>query len=468
MLGKLGYRVLLISLTFIFGLVFGAQYEPVGRFLDQQISRVLDFASGHPLEEDTTVIQKIKNDLGIEPWRSKREMKIPADFAYQSARPVAGLADLFPESELELYRKTDSPAIADLAGMLVKTQVNTDRGYSYQLLLVGFDGKVHKMIPLGSDDVCDCSATNPLNYFHVSGDPAISQQTGNALVNINSCGHADWETKSRFTFHHYLNNDGDHKRDAFWILDATDLVQLDTDSGKVLDRLSLSEIINANPEIHIFESRLKGTRPERWQYNSAEFVPLGRTHSQIKNADPDPFHTNDVDEYHGDSTGLFERGDLVLSFRSLNLLVVVRPASRRIIWYAYGLTSRQHDPDFVSSDSIIVYDNNFHNSSSRIIELKATASSGDNAHFGATRRVLVENVEGHNFQQLIDGYQFFANNNQSLIFTADYFSVGVDLNDSTVFLAIRHKWKDKSFLNLEIERLLTQSEFDDIKNSRCR
>lgn len=463
-----GYRLLVVALIFVLGVSLGALYVPVRVYLNQQIANVENFIAGHPLEQGTTVWQKVQHDLGLAPWRESRAGAIDADFEFRTLELAKGLEDILPESTLELYLDPDASAVSGIKGMLVKTQADTGRGYSYQLLLLGFDGHVHKLIPLGSEMNCDCNAVTPLNYYHITGDPAVAQTAGNSLVKVNSCGAIDWSVDSRFTFHHYLNNDGDHRLDSFWILDATDLVRLDSATGRELDRISLGEIINTNPDLPVFEARLRGTRPERWEYGGARFAPLGRTHSEVENADSDPFHTNDIDEYRGGDSGLFEKGDLVLSFRSLNLLLVVRPVTRRIVWYAYGLTSRQHDPDFVSADSIVVYDNNFHNPSSRIVLLEATADAAADFDFGARRVALVEQFAGFRFQQLTDGFQFFADDNRSLLFSANHYNVGIDTRDDRVFLVLRHSWREQAFLNLEIERLLTPREFDDIKKARCR
>jgi hypothetical protein len=468
MLTKPGSRILLLALIFVFGVSLGALYKPVRGFINQQFQNTIGFIAGHPLEQETSAWQKVQNDLGLAPWRSTRDASFTADFNYQAITLPAELKSILPESVLELYLDANASAISKYAGMLIKTQVDSGRGYSPQLLLIGFDGKLHKQIPLESDNSCDCNSNRALNYFHIAGNPAEIQTQGNSLVNLNSCGQIDWSVDSRYSFHHYLNNDGDHQQAALWALDATDLVQIETATGRVLDRISLSEIINSNPGLPVFETRLKGTKPERWVYGETDFIPIGRTHTEVENADHDPFHTNDIDEYLGDDAGLFEKGDLVLSFRSLNLLLVVRPATRKIVWYAYGLTSRQHDPDFASSSSIMVYDNNFHNPGSRIVLLEASATAGENPQFGTRRVELVGNVDGNRFQQLIEGYQFYIDDNRSLMLSAESYNVGIDTHSDKVFLAFRHKWRDQAFLSVEIERLLTPDEFNDIKNAACK
>ncbi len=462
-----GHRILLVILIFVLGISLGALYKPVRVFLNQQLENTKEFIAGHPLEQETTVWQKIQNDIGLGPWRSTRKPSFSDSFHYQAITLAPELESILSESTLDLYLDVNAPAFTKYAGMLIKTPVDTGQGYSPRLLLVGFDGQLHKLIPLEPGTSCECSSNRQLNYFHIVGDPADFGVLGNSLVNLNSCGHSDWSVDSKYTFHHYLNNDGDHRQVSFWILDATDLVQIETATGRILDRISLSEIINANPDLAVFEPRLKGTKRERWLYGETEFVPIGRTHTEVENADLDPFHTNDVDEYLGENTGLFEKGDLVLSFRSLNLVLVVRPASRGIVWYAYGLTSRQHDPDFVSPDSIMVYDNNFHNRSSRIVLLEASAEAGTNLRFGTRRVELVENIAGNRFRQLTEGYQFYIDDNRLLMVSADHYNVGIDTVSDQVFLAFRHKWRDQAFLSVDIERLLTPDEFDDIKNAKC-
>lgn len=468
MLARLGYRTLRVLLLLLFGIAIGSLYDPVGDFMRARVAEIAEFAAGHPLEEKTTVWQKIQNDLGIAPWRTRREAEIPAEFDYRAMQPVEALAPLLAESELQLYLSEASSLAGQFAGLLVKTQVKTERGFGYRLLVIGLDGVAHSALNLGDLEDCDCSADRPLNYYHIAGDPAATRQSGNRLVKVNACGGTDWSIDSRYSFHHYLNNDGDHLRDRFWVLDATDLVQLRADDGVVLRRISLSDIINANPDLHIFESRLLGDREGRWEYGEATFVPLGRTHDEISNADPDPFHGNDVDEYLGEKRGLFEPGDLVLSLRSQNLILVVRPATLRIVWYAYGLTSRQHDPDFLSADRLMVYDNNFHNPRSRIVELQASASAASSPEFGVRRTSLVETFDGYAFHQLTEGFQFLAAEGRTLIFSAGYYNVGVDLASGRADFALRHRWQDQAFLNLEIERLLTVDEMNALIQARCR
>lgn len=461
-------RLLALLLMFAIGLVVGVGVPPVNRFLERHLGLLQDFISGHPLEQRTTVMQKIENDLGIAPWRSKRDLGIHADFDFRPVVMIDELETLLPESELQLFLRGDSPALDGIKGMLVKTLADSGKGYANQLLLLGLDGRIHKSLMPGGVENCDCSARLALNYYHISGNPSTAGEDGNQLRKIGSCGQVEWAIDSRYSFHHYLNNDGDHRQADFWILDATDLVQIDSADGREKRRIAIGEIIRANPQLPVFESRLKASRHEYWRYDTARFDPLRRSHREVTNADPDPFHTNDIDEYLGTDGGLFRRGDLALSLRSQNLILVVRPPDLQIVWYAYGLTSRQHDPDFIDSSSIMVYDNNFHNATSRIVRLDASAAERPQIEFGSRRESVLETIGGFSFHQLTGGFQFISENGRGLITTASYYNAGIDLQDNSVFLALRHQWRQSTFLDLTIERLLSDEEFDDLEAAQCR
>jgi len=74
---------------------------------------------------------------------------------------------------------------------------------------------------------------------------------------------------------------------------------------------------------------------------------------------PDPFHFNKVDVVTAELAPeypMFREGDLLVSLRELNLLVVVRPDEERIVWWRYGLTSRQHDATLIDG-AIEVFNN---------------------------------------------------------------------------------------------------------------
>lgn len=55
---------------------------------------------------------------------------------------------------------------------------------------------------------------------------------------------------------------------------------------------------------------------------------------------------------------MFRTGDLMLSLRELNLVMVVDPASRAVKWWQIGPWVRQHDPQFARDGRVTVFNNN--------------------------------------------------------------------------------------------------------------
>jgi hypothetical protein len=82
---------------------------------------------------------------------------------------------------------------------------------------------------------------------------------------------------------------------------------------------------------------------------------------ELLNGIPDLGHVNDVEELLPEaapSFPLFAAGDLLVSLRNLNLILVLDPASGAVKWHRTGPWLRQHDPDFQRDGTITVFNNN--------------------------------------------------------------------------------------------------------------
>lgn len=96
----------------------------------------------------------------------------------------------------------------------------------------------------------------------------------------------------------------------------------------------------------------------------------------------DTMHGNDVEPFPaGMASTVFRPGDLMLSLRNINAVIVFDPETLAIRYKSVGRVLRQHDPDFLPGDVISVFDNNNlapqeRGGSSRIVELDATDPSG--------------------------------------------------------------------------------------------
>lgn len=76
-------------------------------------------------------------------------------------------------------------------------------------------------------------------------------------------------------------------------------------------------------------------------------------------------HVNKIEELTGDIADDFpgfEAGDLALSIRESNLIIVVAPDDWTIKWWQIGPWVRQHDPEFKKGGTIALFNNNLYRS----------------------------------------------------------------------------------------------------------
>lgn len=94
---------------------------------------------------------------------------------------------------------------------------------------------------------------------------------------------------------------------------------------------------------------------------SAPYYYYGR--SSLKSYAKEIVHPNKIAELSSALAGafpMFAAGDLLLSIRSLNLVMVVDPDTKVVKWWRVGPWKRQHDPEFTASGKIQVFNNNAH------------------------------------------------------------------------------------------------------------
>lgn len=73
----------------------------------------------------------------------------------------------------------------------------------------------------------------------------------------------------------------------------------------------------------------------------------------------DTLHLNDVDTFPSSlAPGAFGPGDVLLSLRNINTVLVFDSRTRTVKYTSVGRVLRQHDADFVDGDTISVFDNN--------------------------------------------------------------------------------------------------------------
>lgn len=115
-----------------------------------------------------------------------------------------------------------------------------------------------------------------------------------------------------------------------------------SDDGRIIEQVSVARLLKDNG----LESILTASGHSYWPDRVFDYELV---------------HLNKIAELsdaYADAFAQFEAGDLMLSLRQLNLVLVVDPNTWRVKWYQTGPWLRQHDPDFNADGTITVFNNN--------------------------------------------------------------------------------------------------------------
>ncbi len=98
-----------------------------------------------------------------------------------------------------------------------------------------------------------------------------------------------------------------------------------------------------------------------------EESPLKDTLNKLTSTPTDPtlphgdiLHSNTIEVVSKDAAGkapMLKEGHLMISFRNLDLLIMVDPDKEEITWASYGPWKGQHDPEIQNDGSMIMFDN---------------------------------------------------------------------------------------------------------------
>jgi Arylsulfotransferase (ASST) len=173
-----------------------------------------------------------------------------------------------------------------------------------------------------------------------------------------------------------------------------DFVVKVSQDGQILDKFSILDVI--------YRSHQEGI-----------LFPNGRGSVRHSQTDPDDniTHMNDVEIFETDAPRnghLFQHGDIMVSMRNLNLIVVIDPETKAIKWSRTGPYLRQHDPDFLPDAAISVFDNRMDNAGgavfggSRILEVDPAAYQVDVVYEGEAGDAFYTDIMGKH-QRLPNG-----------------------------------------------------------------
>lgn len=144
--------------------------------------------------------------------------------------------------------------------------------------------------------------------------------------------------------------------------------------------------------------------------------------------DGDLFHTNTLyvlDGRHAAKSGVFKKGNILISILKLDAVAVVDPEIRQVVWAVSGgvtgMWSRQHDPQLLDDGAMLLFDNLGRDGRSKVIEFdpftlkKAWEYPGDlksdlySETCGSSRRLpngntlITESDNGRAFEVTPDG-----------------------------------------------------------------
>jgi hypothetical protein len=137
--------------------------------------------------------------------------------------------------------------------------------------------------------------------------------------------------------------------------------------GRVKEKIPLFDVLKE--KIHF------STAAEiyRWLYSPGNLKEmfLEKQRYCFKNTTPpDVFHANAIEIINRDIDGLCEKGDLLVAFWRLDLVAILNAKDRKLAWqWGPGELDRPHNPTLLENGNILIFDNGYERSYSRLVEL---------------------------------------------------------------------------------------------------
>lgn len=359
--------LLIAILIFTWGIFVGAYHFWPWETIEDVV-KLRDFVLGHPAEPKTSPLEKMESDLGGVPYRYiindvKNLKKVNGTLAFSIHEN--GI-------DIEGFHTND----INRGYFLFTSAFNFKNGTNLALVLISNKGEYIKHWPLHSIGVGMALDENRHSVL-----------LSNDLQKIDWC--SDGLTRPRSLYkgmHHSIEVAPDG---TYWTHEKHSFVQLDPDNIennklKVLRQISiLDDLIPMNPDISPLSQRLY----IKW---NAETDPqkirpgIGLLQDAFHNNDVQPF----IDKRFPTSLGYA----LAVSIRQDNLIMVIDPDTKEILWYREGLTERQHDVDYYKGN-FYVYDNGPFRGYSRIAKIFISPANDNN--FGSETV-----IDGRNFSWL--------------------------------------------------------------------
>jgi len=174
------------------------------------------------------------------------------------------------------------------------------------------------------------------------------------MVRLDACSNTMWRLPHRA--HHSLMPDGNGN---FW---AGGRNWLSAEDGKRYPHLITPRLVETlilvSPEGELLEEiPIVDLLDDNDLIGLMLLSPI-RNRNFTLDANVDILHLNDIEVFPEDMTpGVFGPGDIMLSLRNINTVLVFNRETMRVKYMRTGSFVRQHDPDFVDGNTISIYDN---------------------------------------------------------------------------------------------------------------
>ena len=343
-----------LFLTLVFGFAWGLSVFQFKVFPYAQLKELRSVIRGAK-GDDRDLWTRLTSDVV---WRADQ---FPADeppdlldgVEYASVRASDLATSPLPDlGSITIASQSEELRFFLLYGSFAFTELQDNIG----AVLIDSDGVVHRAWPAGQRGG---QYGGPHIGMAVAPDGTIATNARGVLAAQSWCGEVLWQADREFredykslglnsVGHPDWHHDISYSEGAFHTLLGQRAISVDARSGTIIRDLDIVNLLSNSWEdgLGILDARLDIFDPRR--KTVFEVFP------------DDPFHSNKVDVLDQTRAAAFPQfrpEDMLISIRDLNLVVVVRPETERVIWWRYGLTSRQHDTTFSDDGGIEVFNN---------------------------------------------------------------------------------------------------------------
>jgi len=224
-------------------------------------------------------------------------------------------------------------------------------GHAAEAFLIDSDGNVlHKWEYKGTQDVNTWRRV----YLMENGDLLVIKE-GDTLTRISKDSEEIWS--ATMGFHHGLDF---------------------SDDGRIYSLTRVPEYvpeINKNQPIltdHVTILSRDGELIEKFSIQACFLKSRFASSLDKMNNFCDTFHTNEIDFLDGSQAGvsdIFKKGNILISIRELNLLAIIDPSLKEVVWALTGQWVAQHSSILLDNGHILLFDNQGHNGMSKVIEI---------------------------------------------------------------------------------------------------